>query len=180
MGYTTNFSGEFVLSEDLSLPQERYLRALSDTRRMKRDPVIAGSLPDPLRVAVDLPIGEEGCYFVGGGGFAGQDRDSSILDYNEPPRGQPGLWCQWEPSSGGSSIVWNGAEKFYNYLEWLRYLLDHFLLPWGYELTGEVDWSGEDPSDQGKIVCSKDGTFKTYKKVWSRKGEVWSPSVVQR
>jgi hypothetical protein len=128
-----------------------YLNLFSDTRRMKRDAKKAKELPDPVREAVGLPLGPEAAYFTGGNGFKGQDEDSSILDYNRPPHGQPGLWCQWVPSEDGTAILWNGMEKFYNYTKWLEYLVKHFLQPWGYVLNGEVTWSGEEPEDTGVI-----------------------------
>ena len=152
MGYTTTFEGEFRLDRPLSAEQSAYLNAFSDTRRMRRDPAVAAAFPDPVREAVGLPIGPEGAWFVGGTGFAGQDRDASILDYNHPPQGQPGLWCQWVPGEDGSTILWNGAEKFYYYTEWLKYLIKHFLTPWGCRLRGAVRWRGENPEDVGMII----------------------------
>jgi hypothetical protein len=74
-------------------------------------------MPDPVRIAAGLPIGEDGDYFVGGGGFAGQDKDASVLSYNNPPKGQPGLWCKWIPGDEGKTIEWDNADKFYNYVE---------------------------------------------------------------
>jgi hypothetical protein len=64
---------------------------------------------------------------------------------------QPGLWCQWVPSHDGSFIEWDGGEKFYAYLPWIEYLIDHFIGPWGYKLNGTVEWSGEESSDIGRI-----------------------------
>jgi hypothetical protein len=137
-----------------------------------REEAKARGIPDPKREAVGLPIGATGGYFVGAAGFAGQDRDDSIVDYNSPPPDQPGLWCQWVPLDqyGGhfplseedtsltegvySHFGWDGGEKFYGYVEWLTYLRDHFLQPWGYVLSGEVTWQGEDSSDMGKIVVN--------------------------
>jgi hypothetical protein len=157
MGYTTEFEGQFEISPNLSLDHKEYLQAFSDTRRMKRDPVKAVLLPDPRRQSVNLPIGEESCYFVGGLGFAGQDMDESISSYNASPIGQPGLWCQWIPNEDGSAILWNGGEKFYNYVEWLSYIIDNFLIPWGYVLNGTVTWQGEDEEDRG-IISVADNT----------------------
>jgi hypothetical protein len=131
-----------------------YLTAFSNTRRMKRDAREAEKFPDPVRLAAGLPIGEEGDYFIGGGGFHGQDDDSSVLKYNEPPAGQPGLWCGWAPDKYGRAIVWNQREKFYDYVEWLEYLIKHFLEPWNYVLNGEVRWRGEDRADRGAIVVA--------------------------
>ena len=83
---------------------------------------------------VNLPAGIDGEYFVGGGGCAGQKHDRSIIDYNRPPRTQPGLWCQWvvtKTQDGTDVIAWDGGEKFYDYVEWLCYLIEHFFKPWG-------------------------------------------------
>jgi hypothetical protein len=129
-----------------------YLKQFSDTRRMRRDPKELDQFLDPVREAVGLPPGEEGGYFVAGGGFHGQDRDASVLDYNRPPKNQPGLWCQWTPNEFGTAIVWDQGEKFYYYVEWLEYIINHFLTPWGYVVNGKVKWAGEDEADHGTIV----------------------------
>jgi len=151
MGYATTFDGCFVLNKPLEQKQKDYLTAFADTRRMKRNAEAAIQFPDPIRNAVDLPIGVEGEYFVGGRGFCGQDRDDSILDYNESASTQPGLWCKWVPTEDGTAIEWSGAEKFYNYVEWLVYLVNNFLKPWGYVLNGQVDWQGEETEDFGTL-----------------------------
>lgn len=152
MGYHTDFYGEFNLDKPLTQAQKNYLNAFASTRRMARKQSIASKLDDPLRIAVQLPIGKEGGYFVGGKGHAGQDEDDSITEYNNPPRGQPSLWCQWVPSDDGTTIVWDGGEKFYEYTAWIEYLIEHFLKPWGYVLSGEVEWQGEERDDRGMIV----------------------------
>jgi hypothetical protein len=103
-----------------------YLKQFSRTRRMRRDPKQLKQLPDPLREAVGLPLGQEGAYFVAGVDNWPRDRDASVLDYNQPPKGQPGLWCKWAPNELGTAIVWNRAEKFYDYVKWLKYLIKHF------------------------------------------------------
>lgn len=66
--------------------------------------------------------------------------------------GQPGLWCQWIPNAEGTALEWDEGEKFYEYQEWLRYLIEHFLAPWHYTVNGEVEWSGEESSDLGQLV----------------------------
>lgn len=162
MGYTTEFTGEFEVIPTLDSKHREYLLAFSDTRRMARDSKLAEKLQDPVREAVGLPIGKQGAYFVGGGGDSGQAQDLSIINYNNPPEGQPGLWCNWAPSSSGAYIVWNQAEKFYNYIEWLEYLIQHFLQPWGYSLDGEVTWQGENSGDMGKILV-KNNEVTVYK-----------------
>lgn len=179
MGYTTDFTGEFTLDKPLTSAHTAYLKQFSETRRMKRDEKVAATLPDPVREAVGLPVGPEGSYFVGGCGSFGQGYDESVVDSNTPPgqlkfgsgkwedneklirsgQCQPGLWCQWTPTELGDGIVWNGAEKFYHYVEWLKYLIEHFLKPWGYVLGGEVEWQGEDPADSGKIEVENNEVY---------------------
>jgi len=96
--------------------------------------------------------GVDGEYFVGASGHGGQDHDTTIVNYNQPPSGQPGLWCQWTTNSRGTRLEWDGGEKFYSYVEWLEYLIEHFFSKWGVLLNGEVTWDGEDRNDKGKII----------------------------
>ncbi len=119
MGYTTDFEGKFELNKPLEENHKGYLLAFAGTRRVKRDEKIASTLEDPIRNSVSLPIGKDGSFFVGGKGFCGQDKDESIIDYNNPPSGQPALWCQWIPNELGTVIEWDGNEKFYCYVEWI-------------------------------------------------------------
>lgn len=155
MGYTTRFVGQFNVHPRMSKEHAEYLAAFSRTRRMERDAAKAARLPDPRRDAVGLPIGDGACYFVGGTGFAGQDQDASVIDFNNKACGQPGLWCKWTPAKDRRGIKWNGVEKFYDYAEWLNYLIDHFLTPWGYKVTGEVRYAGEARDDRGVIRMVK-------------------------
>jgi hypothetical protein len=64
---------------------------------------------------------------------------------------QPGLWCQWVPNNDGTAIVWDEGEKFYEYVAWIEYIVEHFISRWGYVLNGEVNWTGEDSDDRGII-----------------------------
>ena len=155
MGYSTKFIGQFNVHPRMSKEHAEYLAAFSGSRRMQRDPVIAAKLPDPKRAAVELPVGDEGAYFVGGGGVCGQDRDCSVVDYNIEPRRQHSLWCGWTPAKDRRGIKWNGAEKFHNYAEWLNYMIEHFLEPWGYKVTGEVRYAGDARGDRGVVRIVK-------------------------
>lgn len=149
MGYNINFNGSFELDQQLTRAQEAYLRAFAETRRMKRDVTRVAALPDTERMAVGLPLGEDGEYYVGNEG------NETIIDYNEPPSTQPSLWCQWVPRANGGGIEWDDGEKFYKYVKWLKYILKHFLIPWGYNVYGSVSWWGEELGDAG-IITVKD------------------------
>ena len=158
MGYTTEFKGKFDLNKPLDEKLKTYLNKFSEVRHMKRN--IKG-------------FGCEGEFFVYGTGFAGQDNDDTVIDQNLPPSSQPELWCSWVPSDDGKAIEWNGAEKFYGYSKWLIYLMDKFLYPAGYELSGVVEYQGEDAEDCGVIrvvdgVVIKDADAGGSKKYYSR------------
>lgn len=152
MGYTTDFTGAFALSPALTPPQIAYLKKFSENRRMAR-PANVEHHDDPLRLAVGLPFGPEGAYYTGSKAHAGQDNDA--IDFNRPPKGQPGYWCDWVPTDEGDGIVWNEGEKFYDYTEWLNYLIKHFLKPWGIAISGEVEFQGEEPDDFGVVRIKK-------------------------
>lgn len=167
MGYSTDFNGEFKLDKPLTQDQKKYLETFRDTRRMKRDSGVAESFSDPIRIAVGLPIGVEGEFFVGNTEDSGQVRDKSVIDYNKPPSTQPSLWCQWVPNEEGTAIVWDESEKFYEYIDWIKYIIENFLKPWGYDVNGEMTWQGEDSDDFGKIIIKhNDVIVKKGKKVY--------------
>jgi hypothetical protein len=164
MGYTTNFSGYFEVTPDMKPEHHEYINKFRETRRMKRDSQKALLFPDPIRETAGLCIGLEGSYFVGGVGYYGQDRDDSVIESNEPPEGQPGLWCQWIVNDVGN-VEWDESEKFYNYVEWLQYLIDHFFSKWEYTLNGTVYWQGEDLNDIGRIFV-KDNIIEVTNFSW--------------
>jgi hypothetical protein len=168
MGYTTDFfpvGRGFMLDRLMEVRHANYLGRFNEIRHMKRDEKTLRAYIDPIREAVGLPIGHEGEYFTGDGTrlgslFKSECEDAydneSILNANEPPYSQPGLWCQWTvggPVDGKyTTIEWDRREKFYHYVEWLEYIIKNFLVPWGYTLNGKVRWQGEDKADKGVIT----------------------------
>ena len=110
----------------------------------------------------------------------GRQPQDEVLDFNEPPEGQPGLWCQWIPTDDGSAIVWNGGEKFYHAPEWMAYLIDHFLregaqasqspavderlkrFTFNHVLEGQIFAQGEDPDDRWVLVVRASQVFVRY------------------
>ena len=106
MGYTTEFNGSFEIDPPLSREEIDFINKFAGTRRMAC---------------------KQGPYYVDRGGFRGQDMDDDeVTDYNSPPQGQPGLWCNWIALDGGSKIEWDGGEKFYASDDWIKYLIEHF------------------------------------------------------
>lgn len=94
--------------------------------------------------------------------------DNSYIT-NITPEMQPGLWCQWVlekeeteqhwnnakqafdtiPNDSPYVLKWDEGEKFYNYVEWLQYLITNFFEVWGIKLNGEITWEGEESGDLG-------------------------------
>lgn len=147
MGYSTEFFGRFLLNKELDDDLCTYLKKFSETRRMKRDP----KKLEEMGYGDANSFGVEGEYFVEGKGDFGQDRDESIVEYNESPLTQPGLWCQWIPSEDRFGIEWDRGEKFYYAAEWIQYIIFHFLAPNGYILNGIVNAEGEEYDDRWHI-----------------------------
>jgi len=137
MGYSTDFFGEFILNKKLDEETHTFLKKFAETRHMQRN--IEG-------------YGVEGEFYVDGGGSFGQDHEDNIVEYNQPPSTQPSLWCQWVPNEDGTTIKWDEGEKFYEYVEWLVYIIANFLAPKGYVLNGLVEYQGEENEDFGAIA----------------------------
>lgn len=160
MGYTTDFRGTLNFNKPVTDELKAYINAFSDTRRMQRNnDKIKELFPNWKQLCFHGNLGQQGEYFVGGAGMCGQDMDESIIQYNYPAKTQPGLWCQWIINDDGE-LEWDGAEKFYNYVEWLEYLIDNFFIPDNYVLNGDIEWQGESSDDFG-IIHVVDNVVKT-------------------
>ena len=155
MGYTTDFTGRFELDHELTDELYEYLNTFAEVRHMKRNnEKIKELFPDWQEHCLCMGLGVDGEYFVRDDGDYGQSYDASIINYNEPAESQPGLWCQWIPTPDKKHIEWDGGEKFYNYIEWLYYIIGNFLEPNNYLLNGEVKWRGESSNDYGTIIVT--------------------------
>ena len=148
MGYTTKFWGSLSVS-NLTEEQRTYINNFAETRRMHRD---CNRLMEMYNGKYGHPTPEsntpEGIYGKDGEFFAGID-DSCYIDYNDS-KSQPGLWCQWVINEN-NELGWDGVEKFYNYVEWLEFLIDNFFSKWGCVLNGKIKYRGRDYSDRGYI-----------------------------
>jgi hypothetical protein len=151
MGYTTYFVGSFKLSKKPTEDQIEFLHRFASTRRMMRDVAKLKQLYGG-EYGLNGSYGKEGEYFARDDGWNGQREDDSIIDYNSSPASQPGLWCKWALSNDKDTLEWDGQEKFYDYIEWLQYLIQHFFAKWDIQLNGEVEWKGEYNDDRGVIT----------------------------
>lgn len=108
MGYSTDFIGHIDIEPPLNDAEMEYLSAFFDSRRCDRG-------GDPYEV----PGNPRAETLVGEYGERG----------NDPAPGQPNLWCDWRVCWDGCCLAWNGTEKSYSMIPWLRYLIAHFLKP---------------------------------------------------
>ncbi len=152
MGYTTDFYGSVVIEPALNEHEIAFLKDLARTRRMDRS-------KGPL-------------YIDDSGEPFGQTRADDVIDYNSPPKDQPGLWLQWEPNDEGTELSWDGGEKFYHAEEWMMYIVHNLLGPAALEyitthsdedkrlehftcnhtVNGVIEAYGEDRQDMWRIV----------------------------
>lgn len=152
MGYTTYFNGSPKFNKPVEDWLVDYIDKFTRTRRMRRDNTkIKELFPNWKKLCFAGNLGEDGEYFIGGLGFYGQDHDDSVLNINGPARTQPGLWCHWVIGGDNDELMWDKSEKFYDYIEWLKYMIDDFFEPLGYTLNGDISWEGEEPDDFGNI-----------------------------
>ncbi len=83
--------------------------------------------------------------------------DGTYELYTDTPETMPDSYLQWQPSNDGSGLQWNGGEKFYDYIHWLRWLIKHYFVPHGITLNGQIRWQGEEITDSGilKVIDNK-------------------------
>ena len=157
MGYTTDFEGRVEIDPPLNEREIEFLKKFAGTRRMNRG---------------------AGPYYVDGKGDFGQGKEADIIDYNGPPEGQPGLWCQWVPTEDGTALEWDGGEKFYESERWMAYILTHFLcgepaaklldpermgwLPGNHKVSGCIYAAGESFDDVWRMEVSDGGVRVSY------------------
>lgn len=158
MGYTTDFYRHINIVPAPTEEFKAYINKFASVRHMVRDvDVLKQEYPNYQNQCFNSDLGVEGQYFIGGTDYD----DASILDVNRSPDGVPGLWCQWIINND-NQLIWDGGEKFYNYVEWLEYLIANFFEPKGYQLNGEIYWRGEEFSDSGVITVNNNDVTVSY------------------
>lgn len=84
-------------------------------------------------------------------------------------------YCQWR--SDGMGLVWDGGEKFYNYVDWLCWLIDEYFEPFGVQLNGHMNYQGEAIDDCGIITVVNNEVEKldinTLAESYFKLREVW-------
>ena len=88
--------------------------------------------------------------------------DGYYKEFTDTPETIPDAYLQWQPTEDGEGLEWNGGEKFYDYVHWLRWLIKHYFKPRDIVLNGQIQWQGEETGDVGiiKVVDDKVTTQK--------------------
>jgi hypothetical protein len=128
MGYHTGFRGHFRLEPHLNLEQTAFLKAYADLRHNNLE---LGNLP---------PLGDQ--WRSGLTEHVWQDR-------------VPSLYCPWTVTDDGGQIVSQHPDKAYEPALWLGFLLQHFALPWGINVSGICMWQGEQVGDSGVYIVAQ-------------------------
>lgn len=108
MGYTTDFVGHIDIYPHLNAGEIAYLEAFRHARHFDR-----GGSP----------------YDVPGNPLAPDREGVPVERYHSLGQGKPQLYCQWAVCGSGCCLAFDGNEKFYQPVEWLRYLINHLLKP---------------------------------------------------
>jgi len=153
MPYTTTFDGSFGVETYLDTETINLILGLNKSRRVKRDPkVLAKKLDISVKECLDTYLDEGQLYVPESDDVTD---DESVIDFNEPPADQPGLFCKWTVDVEDNSIVWDGSKDFPEFFEWLNYLMETILIPRGYTVNGKVRYVGKRLDDMGIIEIKK-------------------------
>ena len=151
MGYTTWFEGGLTPNKPFKKEFVNYINAFSEKWHEPEDvEIIKRFDPDWAKHCLDGNLGPYGMYYVGS--FDEGSFNKGIID-RSAAKGYtcPGYRCNWCINEETGVVEWDGGEKFYQYTDWLIYLIENFFEPAGYILNGEFIWIGEDSEDRGKI-----------------------------
>jgi len=156
MGYTTDFNGYLNLQYDSLETMEKVaqdINGIAHTRRMARDMSKADFHLD--KKIEDY--GVEGEFYYKIDESYNEEKDPTIINYNKPPKTQPSLWLQWiitKKEKNKFILEWDQQEKFYEYIKWLKYIINNFFVPNDIKANGKIKWRGEEFEDTGTIYVS--------------------------
>lgn len=86
--------------------------------------------------------------------LADYDSDASSKAMSKLASTHPDAYDQWQPTRDGWGLEWNGAEKFYEYVAWLEWLVKYFFEPRDIVVNGTLTYQGEEIGDVGQLEVS--------------------------
>jgi len=87
-----------------------------------------------------------------------ETRHDSEYHYGNSQREYPSIWCDFEISNqeGTGVFQWNGSEKTYEGLGWIKYFLNWTMkLDEPMVVKGRFDWEGEEEGDEGVVIVER-------------------------
>ena len=75
----------------------------------------------------------------------------NFADERHEGKDYPSYYCQWIPTEDGTALEWDGGEKFYYPVQWMEYLIEHFLKD-NHTLNGVIDAQGEEADDRWRLI----------------------------
>ncbi len=151
MGYTTDFSGSFQFNKKPDQKLIDYINTFTNTRHFTYDvEKIKAKIPFWRIFSLDENLGEKGEFIVDKNRILDVFQGPFTIDYNDSGN-CPSLWAQWEIAD--DELVWDQGEKFYYYVDWLRFYIKNFFEPNGIVLNGVVYYYGEEYGDCGYIIA---------------------------
>jgi hypothetical protein len=82
-------------------------------------------------------------------------RLQAIRKERHDAKDSPSNYCYWEPTEDGQGIECRESDcSFYNYVEWLEWIVTDVLAPEGYTVNGAVEWEGSEHGDLGCITVT--------------------------
>ncbi|BCL83060.1 hypothetical protein ccbrp13_55250 [Ktedonobacteria bacterium brp13] len=154
MAFGVTWNGRLALDRPLDSEHNAYLQAFHLVHRTRVDAAQLALRPDILRTAVGLPVGPEGAYYVGSEPGFDDPANALSLDEHEPPVGQPSVLCPWMPTEDGQVLILDETHDCVRIVEWLHYILEHFLVPWGYVLNGNMLLEAKIEDDLDRVTIT--------------------------
>lgn len=128
MGYSTDLIGHIDINPPLNDHEQAYLAGFAGSRR--------GLPGQPPYTVPGNPAAEE--FDATTASTATSTR--AAARYVKQADAVPGPWCGWVPAWSGGCLTYDGKEKFYAPVEWMQYLIDHFLTDGAKAQSSGIDY----------------------------------------
>lgn len=148
MGYDTNFDGSIDIQPALSKELTDYIRQFSNIRHFKRDISKIHELNGGLGLSFCLNgnPGEDGCFYIG------NDLKTDLVSVsNDEVLDGLSYWCDFTVKPDGTKILWTQAGKTRCGLEWVTFMINHLIAPFGHVCNGKFECQGDNFDDKWEI-----------------------------
>ncbi len=81
-------------------------------------------------------------------------------------------------SEDGTTLFPEEGESNVGVTDWLDLLLEHFFVPRGYALSGEIKWAARDDSEDRGVIYVEGGAVAAVEDVMQNHGPAWRPQIL--